>query len=127
MITFDEAAEALDTIALELPLEIYADLNGGINLLPDEKLHPEGEGDDLYIMGEYHNSFSMGKYIVIYYGSFAHLHGHLPPELLREELKKTLLHEFTHHFEALSGESGLVIKDIKSFQEYLRTHEKKTD
>ena len=39
--TFDEAGDLLDRMAEKFPEEFYADLNGGISLLPDEKPDPE--------------------------------------------------------------------------------------
>ena len=73
MITIDETHEMLDKIACELPEEFYRDLNGGILLLPQEKLSPAAVADDLYILGEYVYSTSMGRLIYIYYGSFARM------------------------------------------------------
>jgi hypothetical protein len=53
----------------------------------------------------------MGRYIIIYYGSFVALYAHSKPEKIRKELWETLLHEFTHHIESLAGARGLEIKD----------------
>ena len=119
MITFDEAAEALDEIAQELPREIYADLNGGINLLPDEKFHPEGNGDDLYIMGEYCYN-NLGRYINIYYGSLTRVYPHLPAAKIKQKIADVLKHEFTHHLESLAGEKELAVKDTIDLEKYKR-------
>ena len=70
--TFDEAGELLDRMAEEFPEEFYADLNGGISLLPDEMPDPEFPPGEMYILGEYCDD-QMGKYILLYYGSFAAL------------------------------------------------------
>jgi hypothetical protein len=120
MVTIDQAEVMLEEIAAELPREFYQKLNGGILLLPDVKMHPARRADDLYIMGEYNYSREMGRYIVIYYGSFERLYGHLSPEAMREKLKKTLVHEFTHHIENLAGERGLEIKDAQDMARYRR-------
>jgi len=122
MVTIDEAEIMLEEIAEELPKEFYNKLNGGILLLPDVKLHPARRADDLYIMGEYHRSYDMGRYIVIYYGSFEKLYGHLSPDDMCERLRKTLVHEFTHHIESLAGEKGLEIKDAESMARYRKKH-----
>ena len=72
ILSFDEAGALLDEMAEEFPPEFYDELNGGISLLPEAKEDPEGEPGELYIMGEYCNDM-MGKYINLYYGSFAAL------------------------------------------------------
>ena len=123
MISIEEAGEMLDEIAEELPQEFYKDLNGGILLLPDVKTHPEPD-DYLYILGAYHNSVGMGKYIVIYYGSFERVYGFLSAEQLKEQLRKTLLHEFTHHLEGLAGKRGLEKKDEERMERYRRRFRK---
>ena len=70
MIGIDEVEKMLEELAAELPQEFYKELNGGILLLPQAKLNHAVRNNDLYIMGEYHYDRSMGRYIVIYYGSF---------------------------------------------------------
>lgn len=121
MLSIDEVEAILDEIAETLPQDFYKELNGGILLLPEAKLHPEGKGD-LYIMGTYHKSYNMGRYIEIYYGSFEKLYGHLSKEALTEKLRETLLHEFTHHLESLAGERGLEVKDAIQMAKYKKTH-----
>ena len=110
-ITIDRAQVLLEQIAETLPAELYKDLNGGILLLPQEKISPYAVGDDLYILGEYQSGGSMGRLIKIYYGSFEKLFGSLSEEEFKERLKKTLFHEFTHHLESLAGERDLEIED----------------
>ena len=119
MLPIEEAEELLDEIAMELPQEIYKELNGGIILLPEAKLNPIGRNDDLYIMGEYHHGGAMGRYISIYYGSFEKLYGHLSREGLKKRLAHTLKHEFTHHLESLAGERDLEIEDERFIRNYL--------
>ena len=121
MISIEKTEKILDKIADELPKDFYRDLNGGIILLPEVKLHPKNKSNDLYILGEYHNSVNMGRYITIYYGSFEHVYGHLPQDQFYEKLKKTLLHEFTHHLEFLAGERGLERKDARDLARYLNS------
>jgi len=122
VITFDEAGAMLDEIAAELPGEFYKYLNGGVNLVDRTVLHPESAGPrGLYIVGEYHNDpMGLGRYIAIYYGSFVNLYGSFPPEAQKEELRKVLIHEFTHHLESLAGERGLEIKDAIEMAKYRR-------
>ena len=110
--TFDEAGELLDRMAEEFPEEFYADLNGGISLLPDEMPDPEFPPGEMYILGEYCDD-QMGRYILLYYGSFAALAAkeEWTEEDWEEELYATLAHEFTHHMEGLAGERGLERRD----------------
>ena len=110
MLTFEEVGAILDVIAEELPREFFRDLNGGILLLP-EACQDRGDSErGLYTLGEYVYN-EMGRYIIIYYGSFVELFKDRSPEKLRKELRETLIHEFTHHIESLAGECGLEIKD----------------
>jgi hypothetical protein len=118
MITIDEAQLMLDEIAEELPPEFFKELNGGILLLPERKISPHAREDDLYIMGEYHHSTSMGRMITIYFGSFQQLYPETTAPRMKKKLKDTLLHEFTHHLESLAGERGLEIKDREQLIRY---------
>ena len=120
MIEIDEVEIMLNEIASELPQELYKELNGGIVLLPQAKLNPLSRNKDLYVMGEYHSNRSMGRYIVVYYGSFKHLYGNLGRNAFKKKLAQTLKHEFTHHLESLAGERKLEKEDRKFLEDYLR-------
>lgn len=114
----EEVHNMLNEIAEEIPKDFFKKLNEGIILLPNVKLHPESRPrNKLYILGEYRRSIT-GRNIAIYYGSFKRVHGHLSKEKLREKLKDSLLHEFTHHLESLAGEKGLEIKDKEDLERY---------
>ena len=117
ILSFDQVGDLLDEMAEEFPEEFYQDLNGGISLLPETEEDPAGE--DLYIMGEYCNDM-MGRYINLYYGSFAALaqQEDWTEEDWEDELYTTLAHEFTHHVEGLAGERGLEIKDELELEQY---------
>ena len=121
ILSFEAAGDLLDQMAEEFPEAFYRDLNGGISLLPQAKEDPEGTLEDLYIMGEYHNDM-MGRYINLYYGSFAALaeREDWTEGDWEDELYTTLSHEFTHHVEGLAGERGLEIKDELEMEEYRR-------
>ena len=119
----------LDEIAEEIPEEFYRDLNGGIILMPETKRHRgavRSIAGNLFILGEYHNDRKgmggLGRYIAIYYGSFVRLYSHLSPDGQKAELRRTLIHEFTHHIESLAGERGLEIKDAQKLEEYKRNN-----
>lgn len=102
MLGFDEVGALLDRAAEALPREIFLDLNGGVNLIDDVRRDEDGN----YIMGLYHHD-GMGRYIEIFYGSFAALYPNAGPEELEAELKKTLHHELTHHIENKAGDRTL--------------------
>lgn len=110
--TIDEAQVILEKLVNELPEEIFKELNGGVLLLPKKKISSEARNNDLYVMGEYVVSPSMGRLVKIYYGSFVALYGEDASESTwRKRLRKTLHHELTHHLENLAGEKDLEIED----------------
>ena len=116
--SIEEIHVMLDEISEEIPVEFFGKLNEGIVLLPQHKNHLESKTDNkLYIMGEYRKSIT-GRNIVIYYGSFEKVYSGISESSLRQKLKDTLLHEFTHHIESLAGEKGLEIKDAQSMIKY---------
>lgn len=122
MITIEEVQDILDELAEELPQEFYRELNGGILLLPERKVSPDALAEDLFVMGEYRRSPSMGRYIVIYYGSFMEIFAQSSPAKWKDELRKTLRHEFTHHLEHLAGERSLEVEDEERLARYRRGH-----
>lgn len=119
MMTIDEMQTLLEEIVEELPDAFFAGLNGGILLLEDTVLAPEAVDEDLYTMGEYCEDPLMGSYIVLYYGSFVQICQDMTDDEIRLEIRTTLLHEFTHHLESLSGEYGLEIADEQDLSDYL--------
>jgi hypothetical protein len=120
MMTIDEMQDILDELAEELPPIFYKELNGGILLLPEAQMSEYARADDLYILGEYRRSPGMGRYIVIFYGSFIALFGNRSDAIMKRELRKTLRHEFTHHLESLAGEDGLEREDDEFMRNYLK-------
>lgn len=118
MITIEAAEKMLDELANKLPPEIFTELNGGIILLPDTVL--DEAGGDLYVLGEYFSGGSLGRYIAIYYGSFAAIFGDLDEDEFKAELELTLKHELTHHIESLAGVEDLDHEDDEYLAEYLR-------
>ncbi len=119
VLSFDEVGELLDEMAEKFPPEFYDELNGGICLLPGAKPDPRFPEGELYIMGEYCSDM-MGKYINLYYGSFAALakgERWSRAEWV-EQLSTTLAHEFTHHIEGRAGERGLERKDEAFMEEF---------
>ena len=121
----EEVQILLDEIAKELPRELYKDLNGGILLLNQIKLHEKSINDDLYVLGEYHYERFMGRYIVIYYGSFKKIYGYLSRDKFKEKLRKVVKHEFLHHLESMAGERDLEIEDYLQLENYLKRKNKR--
>lgn len=119
MLSFDEAGVLLDEMAEDFPPEFYQELNGGVLLLPEAKPDPDFPQGELYIMGQYCHD-QMGRYIKLYYGSFAALAQaeDWTEEDWEEELWETFSHEFTHHLEGLAGERGLELKDEAFMEEF---------
>ena len=116
--TIDQVHDMLDKIATEIPAEFFDNLNEGVVLLEEYKIHPESRSSDtLYIMGEYCRSVT-GRNIKIYYGSFKNIYREISYDALYENLKHTLLHEFTHHLESLAGERGLESQDHTDMKKY---------
>ncbi len=102
MVSFKQAGKMLDRAMEALPEGIFDGLNGGVNLLEEAKEDSKGG----YILGLYHNNI-MGRYIEIFYGSFAGLYGDIPAEQFERRLRSTLHHELTHHIEGLAGDRSL--------------------
>ncbi len=116
--SIDEVHEILNDISEELPEDFFKELNEGVVLLPEVKLHSESREDQrLYIMGRYMRSIT-GRNIVLYYGSFKRVYPGISRESLKTKLRETLIHEFVHHMESLAGEKGLEIKDAEDMDKY---------
>lgn len=118
MLAFEEFEDLVYEIAETLPEDFYRELNGGVMVRERRKIHPESLADDLSILGEYHRSGHLGRYVVIYYGSFMAVYGYLEKEDLKKRVRKTILHEFRHHLESLAGERGLEIEDARQIAAY---------
>lgn len=118
MVSFEEFQDMIDEIIQTFPEEFFRELNGGVFARKKVKYHPEGIDHDLLIMGEYCRQYHLGRFIVIYYGSFMRVHGHLSEDELREALRRVLLHEFRHHLESLAGECDLEIEDAAAIAKY---------
>lgn len=119
MISFEEVRDILDTVIESLPPEIFQRLNGGVILREDTVRHPESVGDDLFILGNYnYQPAGLGRFILIYYGSFVRLYGNSPRRVQQRKLREVLCHELVHHLESLAGERGLELEDARNMQIY---------
>lgn len=119
MLSFDEVGEMLDELITEFPQELFAELNGGVNLLPSLKMNENAGVDGLYVMGEYCHD-AMGRYINLYYGSIDAICGSYSAPHLRERLRKLISHELTHHIESLAGERTLEVRDEEQIERFRR-------
>ena len=128
MKTFEDMETILHKMVEELPDDLFRELNGGVILLPDIKMHKESTwSDNLFILGEYNNDpRGLGRYITVYYGSFMQLYSLFSPERQKEKLRRILYHEFTHHLESLAGEKDLEIKDARDLLEFKSRRFKRT-
>lgn len=122
MIDMEEFLEITEELSGEIPKEFFEGLNGGVRIREEAKYNPHARNDDLVILGEYHRSSMMGCHILLYYGSFLRIYGHLDREQLKKRMRKTLRHEFRHHLEFRSGLKDLEIEDRNFLLNYLRNH-----
>lgn len=104
VLSFEQAGDMLDQLAEPFPEALFGGLNGGVNLLEDAVPDPEFPEGEMYILGEYCDDL-LGRYINLYYGSFAALAEKEDWTLddWSVELEQTLSHELTHHMEARGG------------------------
>ena len=115
----------LEELSVDIPSEILRELNGGVVLLPEAKLHRDDLAGDLYILGEYRVQIpGLGRYVAIFYGSFMKVYGENPNmRKLRTEIRRTLLHELRHHMESLAGMRDLEVFDEERIMQYRKNHE----
>ena len=120
--TYDQMGGWLEDIAARFPDAFFEDLDGGIQLEEREYPDPDFPPGEMYIMGEYVHD-TLGRYILLYYGSFAQLLAEEGEETWREEIFATVAHEFTHHLEETAGLHALDDKDLKFLREALAEYE----
>lgn len=119
-IDFEQMQQILGELCDELPPEFFEDLNLGVVLKSEVEFHHDSRPENpLYVMGLYVRN-SMGRQIFIFYGSFRAVYQGAPEEVIRQQLRHTLRHEFTHHLEYLAGEKGLELDDKRRLEQYLR-------
>ena len=120
--SYEQVGDWLEEISAGFPDAFFDQLDGGIQLEEEALPDPEFPLGEMYIMGEYCHDL-LGRYIVLYYGSFAALLAEEDEETWKDELFATVAHEFTHHIEGLAGERGLELKDEAFLEEYRRERE----
>ena len=122
ILTSDQVTSLMDGMAEALPPVLFEGLNGGVNLLEEEK--PDPELPEVYILGEYCDG-CLGLYINLYYGSFAALaeREEWDQAAWEAELRTTLSHELTHHMENLGGLHALEDKDAAEMEAWRAEYE----
>ena len=125
-VSFERFEEITAELTDRLPEELFRELSGGVMAREQTKLHPAGLNGDLYILGEYHVHPHLGRFVVLYYGSFMACLGWMEEERLRERMWKVLRHEFLHHLESLAGEKDLAVEDAKKIAVYRRERQENT-
>lgn len=118
MVSFEEFEQIVYHIVDTLPQDFFRELDGGVIVREQRKVHPESVGEELKILGEYHRNRYLGRYVVIYYGSFMAAFGYLEREDLKKRVRKTVFHEFRYHLESLAGERDLEVEDAKALAAY---------
>ena len=118
MLSFDEFGDMADRLTEELPEEFFDQLSGGVILNQQVKYHEKSRpGDPLYILGEYCRD-NTGRYILLYYGSFARVYWGLPDSVLEQKLRSVIRHEFRHHLEYRAFVRDLEHEDEDYLEEY---------
>ena len=120
ILSIDETNDILDRLCGELPEALFQDLNGGILLLEEALPDPEA-GESVYVMGEYCWD-ELGRYIKLYYGSFAALLQEEDEAVWKDEMFATVAHEFTHHLEETAGLHALDDKDLEFLREAMEEY-----
>ena len=121
ILTIDDVNDLLDEMAEGFPAVLFDGLNGGMNLLEEALPDPEFPEGEMYILGEYCED-CLGRYINLYYGSFAALLPEEDEEGWKDELFATVAHEFTHHMEETAGLHALDDRDAEELEEYRREY-----
>lgn len=108
----DEFTEVAGEIVDSVPEPLMHDLNGGI-IVSERARRDRDAPPGVYILGEYRVQLpGLGRYIVLYYGSFRRLLAGRSRGEFRRQLRSTILHELRHHIEGLAGIDDLVKDDL---------------
>lgn len=121
ILTYEQMGDLLEEVAAQFPDIFFQDLNGGIQLEEDALPDPDFPEGEMYIMGEYCHDL-LGRYILLYYGSFAALFAEEEEDVWREELFATIAHEFTHHMEDTAMLHALDDKDAEFLRQALEEY-----
>ncbi|MEA4932413.1 MAG: metallopeptidase family protein [Lawsonibacter sp.] len=119
--TYEQMGDWLEEIAGQFPEVFFADLDSGIQLEEKALADPEFPLGEMYIMGEYCHDM-LGRYILLYYGSFVKLFQEEDEAVWKDEIFATVAHEFTHHMEETAGLHALDDKDLEFLRQAMEEH-----
>lgn len=98
----------------DLPPGILAHLNGGILIRPERK-----SLRGFVTLGTYnYQPKSLGRFILIYYGSFKAIYGRSNVNSIKKKLRETICHELLHHWESLSGTNSMAKEEAKRWRDH---------
>lgn len=121
--TLEEFHLVLEEIAGAMPQRLFERLNGGVNIREEALLSPDSVPEEpRYILGQYHHYRVLGRWIDLYYGSFARSMQDADKKAWREQMDKVLRHELRHHLEDQAGETALREEDQKENRAYRLRH-----
>ena len=120
--TYELMGDWTEEIVQEFPEVFFRDLNGGIQLEEEALPDPDFPPGEMYIMGEYVHDF-VGRYILLYYGSFAAVLAEEDEEVWKDEIFATIAHEFTHHLEETAGLHALDDADAEFLRQALEEYQ----
>ena len=127
MVSLERFEEMVFETEETLPEDFFRELHGGVMVKPESRLHPADLGGDLYVLGEYRKDRYLGRFVVLYYGSFAQCFPSCPEEELGKRIRRVMLHEFRHHLESLAGERDLELEDARAISQYRYRQQKILD
>ncbi len=119
--TYDQMGDWLEEIARQFPEAFFQELDGGIQLEEDELPDPDFPPGEMYFRGEYVHDL-LGRYILLYYGSFVQLLSEEEEETWKDEIFATVAHEFTHHMEETAGLHALDDKDAEFLRQAMEEY-----
>lgn len=122
--TYEQMGDWLEEVAGQFPEAFFEELDGGIQLEETDLPDPDCPPGEMYIMGEYCHDM-LGRYILLYYGSFARLLEGENIETWKDEIFATVAHEFTHHMEETAGLHALDDKDLEFLRQAMEEYRDK--
>ncbi len=119
--SYEQMGDWLEEIAQQFPQAFFQELDGGIQLEKEELPDPDFPPGEMYIMGEYVHDL-LGRYILLYYGSFVQLLSGEDEQTWRDEIFATVAHEFTHHMEETAGLHALDDADAEFLRQAMEEY-----
>jgi len=121
ILSYERMGDILEEEAARFPDAFFQDLDGGIQLEESALPDPDFPPGEMYVMGEYCHDL-LGRYIVLYYGSFVALLEEEDEQAWREEIFATVAHEFTHHLEDTAMLHALDDKDAEFLRQAMEEY-----